>query len=259
MFRSLLAATAVIAIAAPVSARPLKHRSTTGMTAVLPASNPFSKPSALPFQAPDFGQIKDSDYFPAMLAGMAQQKAEVIAIANQKAAPTFDNTLGAMERSGQLLERTQLAFSAEQSANTNDALDAVDTKTSPLLSAHRDFIFLNPKLFARVKSLHTRQAGLGLDAEQAKLLQVVYNQFVHSGAQLSPAKQAELKKLNLRIGTLQTAFGQKLLAATKAAALIAGASAQDPIAAHSLAGSSIEELMNLQAQTQFLPLNHFLQ
>ncbi len=220
MFRTLLAATAVIAIATPLAAAPVKHRAApAGTPAALSASNPFAKPSRLPFLAPDFARIKDSDYLPAMLAGMAQQKAEVMAIANQKAAPTFDNTLGAMERAGQLLERTQLAFSAVQSANTNDALDAVDTRTSPLLAAHRDFIFLNPKLFARVKSLHARQASLNLDAEQAKLLQVTYDQFVHSGAQLSPAKQAELKKLNLRIGTLQTAFGQKLLAATKAGAL----------------------------------------
>ena len=219
MFRSLLAATAVIAIAAPLSARPVKRLASTGMTAAFAVSNPFAKPSTLPFQAPDFARIKDGDYLPAMLAGMAQQKAEIIAISNQKAAPTFNNTLAAMEQSGQLLERAQLAFSAVSGANTNDRLDAIDTKTSPLFAAHRDFIFLNPKLFARVKSLHDRQASLGLTAEQAKLLQVSYDQFVHSGAQLSPLKQAELKVLNLRIGTLQTAFGQKLLAATKAGAL----------------------------------------
>ena len=220
MFRTLLAAAAVIAIATPLAAHPVKHRAApAGTTAALPASNPFAKPSTLPFQAPDFASTKNGDYLPAMIAGMAQQKAEVTAIANQKAAPTFENTLAAMERSGTLLERTQLAFSAVQGANTNDALDAVDTKTSPLLAAHRDFIFLNGKLFARVKSLHDRQASLGLNAEQARLLQVSYDQFVHAGALLSPAKQAELKKLNLRIGTLQTAFGQKLLAATKEGAL----------------------------------------
>ena len=220
MFRTFFTTTAVIAIATPLVAHPVEHRAApAAMTAALPASNPFAKPSTLPFQAPDFASIKDSDYLPAMIAGMVQQKAEVMAIANQKAAPTFDNTLAAMERSGTLLERAQLAFSAVQGANTNDALDAVDTKTSPLLAAHRDFIFLNPKLFARVQSLYNRQARLGLDTEQAKLLQVTYGQFVHSGALLSPAKQAELKKLNLRIGTLQTAFGQKLLAATKAGAV----------------------------------------
>ena len=220
MFRTLLAATAVIAVASPLAAAPARHRATAvRMTAALPASNPFAKPSTLPFQAPDFARIKDGDYLPAFLAGMAQQKAEILAIANQKAAPTFDNTLAAMERSGLLLERTQLAFSAVAGANTNPALDAVDTKTSPLLAAHNDFIYLNAKLFARVKDLHDRQASLGLNPEQARLLEVQYNKFVHSGALLSPAKQAELKKLNLRIGTLQTAFGQKLLAATKEGAL----------------------------------------
>ncbi|MEO6247861.1 MAG: M3 family metallopeptidase [Sphingomicrobium sp.] len=220
MLRHFLAATAVLAIAPPLSAHPVKHRAAAGRaSSALLASNPFAKPSALPFQAPDFAAIRNGDYLPAMLAGMAQQKAEVLVIANQKAPPTFDNTLAAMERSGTLLERTQLAFSAVQGANTNDALDAVDTKTSPLLAAHRDFIFLNAKLFARVKSLHDRQASLGLNPEQSRLLTVYYDQFVHSGALLSPAKQVQLKQLNLRIGTLQTAFGQKLLAATKEGAL----------------------------------------
>jgi peptidyl-dipeptidase Dcp len=220
MFRTLLAATAVIAIATPLAAHPAKHRAAhAGMTAALPASNPFAKPSSLPFQAPDFAAIKDGDYLPAMLAGMAQQKAEVTAIANQKAAPTFDNTLGALEKSGLTLERTQLAFSAVNGANTNDTLQAVDTKTAPLLAAHNDYIYLNPKLFARVKSLHDRQASLGLNTEQAKLLDVQYNRFVHSGALLSPAKQAELKALNLRLGTLQSSYTQKLLAAAKAGAL----------------------------------------
>jgi len=220
MFRTLLAATAVIALATPLAATMPRHRAaTTRMSATLPASNPFAKPSALPFLAPDFASIKDSDYLPAMLAGMAQQKAEVLAIANQMAPPTFDNTLVALERSGALLERTQLAFSAVSGANTNPALDAVDTKTSPLLAAHNDFIFLNAKLFARVRSLHDREADLGLNPEQSKLLKVYYDRFVHSGAMLPAAKQAQLKQLNLRIGTLQTAFGQKLLAATKEGAL----------------------------------------
>lgn len=220
MYRTLLAATAIAALATSLAAAPAKPRSATaGPATALPASNPFAKPSTLPFQAPDFSRIRDSDYLPAMLAGMAQQKAEVLAIANQKDAPTFDNVLGALERSGLLLERTQLAFSAVNGASTNDALQAVDTKTAPLLAAHYDFIYLNAKLFARVKSLHDRQASLGLDAEQAKLLQLQYDRFVHSGALLSPAKQAQLKALNVRLGTLQSAFTQKLLAAAKAGAL----------------------------------------
>ena len=219
MHRHLLAASAALAIAAPLAAAPASLHNAASMSTAMPASNPFAKPSALPFQAPDFARIKDSNYLPAMIAGMAQQKAEVLAIANQKAAPTFDNTLAALEKSGLLLERTQLVFSAVNGANTNDALQAVDTKTAPLLAAHNDFIYLNAKLFARIKSLHDRKAGLGLDAEQARLLDVQYERFVHGGAQLSPAKQAQLKALNLRLGTLQSSYTQKLLASAKAGAL----------------------------------------
>jgi peptidyl-dipeptidase Dcp len=183
------------------------------------ATNPLAKPSTLPFQTPDYARIKDSDYLPAFMAGMAQNKREIDAIANQKAAPTFDNTLGALEKSGLMLERVALTFSAVAGANTNDTLDAVDTKTAPLLAQHRDYLFLNKKLFARVKSLHDRQASLGLNAEQAKLLDVYYKQFVHAGAQLDPAKQVQLKALNSRISSLESAFGQKLTAATKVGAL----------------------------------------
>lgn len=190
-----------------------------GIPVTLQASNPFAKPSTLPFQTPDFSRIKDSDYLPALLAGMARQKVEVTAIANQKAAPTFENTVAAMERSGLLLERANLAFSAVNGANTNPVLQATDTQTAPLFAAHNDFIFLNSKLYQRFKYLHEHQGGLGLNPEQAKLLDVTYKQFVHAGAELPLARQAELKVINKRLSTLQTAFNQKLLAAAKAGAL----------------------------------------
>src|SRR6185503_14946773 len=182
MIRNLLLASAAIAMttaAQPALAAPAKTAAPASDT--LPASNPFAQPSALPFQAPDFAKIKNSDYLPALLAGMAQQKREVMAIANNPAPPTFGNTVVAMERSGLLLERANLAFQAVNGANTNDTLQATDTKTSPLFAAHSDFINLNPKLFARVKSLHERQGELGLNPEQAKLLDVYYKQFVHAG------------------------------------------------------------------------------
>jgi peptidyl-dipeptidase Dcp len=150
---------------------------------------------------------------------MAEHKREVTAIADQSAAPTFDNTLGALERSGELLERVILAFSAVNGADTNDTLQATDTKTSPLLSQHQDFIYLNAKLFGRIKYLHDHQAELNLNPEQAKLLDVYYKQFVHSGAELPAAKQAQLKAMNTRLSTLQTEFSQKLLAAAKAGGL----------------------------------------
>jgi peptidyl-dipeptidase Dcp len=218
MIRNLLLATAAIAVASPtLAAAPRKAAAVA--SAALPASNPFAKPSTLPFETPDFARIKDKDYLPALLAGMAQQKAEVTAIANQKAAPTFANTVEAMEKSGLLLERANNAFNAVNGANTNDTLQATDTKTAPLFAAHNDFIYLNAKLFQRFKTLHDQQASLNLNAEQAKVLDVYYKQFLHAGAELSPDKQAQLKVMNKRLSTLQTQFGQKLLAAAKAGAL----------------------------------------
>ena len=239
MIRNLLLTSAAFAVlsAGPAGAAARKPSATASAT--LPASNPFAKPSTLPFQAPDFSRIKDRDYLPAILAGMAQQKREVTAIANNPAPPTFDNTVAAMERSGLLLERATLAFSAVNGANTNDVLQATDTKTSPLLAAHYDFIYLNPKLFQRFKTLHDEQASLSLNPEQAKLLDVYYKQFVHAGAQLPPAKQAQLKTMNKRLSTLQTAFTQKLLAAAKAGAL----HVTDPSA---LAGLSEQQLAAAQ-------------
>ncbi len=217
MLRTLLVTSAAIAVAAtPAAAAPAKA---APATTALPATNPFAKPSTLPFQAPDFSKIEDSDYLPAIMAGMAQQKNEVAQIANNPAAPTFNNTLVPLERSGALLERALNAFFAVSGADTNDALQDVETKVSPLLAAHSDYIFLNSKLFQRVKALHEKQDSLNLNAEQAKLLDVYYDQFVHAGAQLAPAKQAQLKEMNERLSTLETDFGQKLLAATKEGAL----------------------------------------
>jgi peptidyl-dipeptidase Dcp len=240
MIRTFLLASAAFAVAVggqPTLAAPAKPRPPA--SAALPASNPFAKASTLPFQAPDFSKIKDSDYLPALLAGMAQQKREVLAIANQAAPPTFGNTVVAMERSGALLERANLAFSAVNGANTNDVLQDTDTKTSPLFAQHNDFIYLNAKLFQRFKMLHDNQAGLKLTPEQAKLLDVYYKQFVHAGAELAPDKQAELKTMNTRLSTLQTAFTQKLLAAAKDSALhVEDASA--------LAGLSTEQLAAAQ-------------
>ena len=172
MIRNILLATAALAVVTAAPANAAAPKKSTAASATLPSSNPFAKPSTLPLGTPDFSKIKDSDYLPALLAGMAEQKREVLAIANNPAPPTFNNTLVALERSGLLLERANLAFSAVNGANTNDTLQATDTKTSPLFAAHSDFIFLNAKLFGRVKYLHDHQAGLNLNPEQAKLLDV---------------------------------------------------------------------------------------
>ena len=252
MIRYLLLASA--SLTAAITAQPalaVAAKAKPAVSATLPASNPFARPSTLPFGTPDFSKIKDSDYLPALLAGMAQQKAEVTAIANRKSAPTFDNTVVAMERSGSFSNRTQQAFSAVNGANTNDVLQATDSKTAPLLAAHNDFIYLNHKLFERFKALHDEQASLNLNPEQAKLLEHYYKQFVHAGAQLPPAKQAELKAINQRASTLRTEFTQKLLAATKAGALHVDEPAM-------LAGLSEQQLATAQQAAKGRGLSGYL-
>jgi len=251
MIRNLLLASAALAVISTAPATAATHKATSTATARLPASSPFAKPSTLPFGTPDFSRIKDSDYLPALLAGMAEQKREVTAIANNPAAPTFDNTVVAMEKSGLLLERANLAFNAVNGANTSDTLQATDTKTAPLFAAHNDFINLNPKLFQRFKYLHDHQAELNLNPEQAKLLDVYYKQFVHAGAELPPAKQVELKAINKRLSTLQSAFGIKLLAAAKAGAL----HVEDAAA---LAGLSPEKLASAQEAAKSRKLSGYV-
>jgi peptidyl-dipeptidase Dcp len=181
-------------------------------------SNPFYAPSTLPFGAPPFDKIKDDDYQPAIEAGMAQQREEIQAIADNPAAPTFENTIVAMEKSGRLLERATNAFAGVTGANTNDKLQDVKTALAPKFAAQDDFIFLNTKLFARVKAVYDKRASSNLDPESLRLLEYDYDQFVHAGANLSEDGKTQLKKLNEEISSLQNDFSNKLLAATKAGA-----------------------------------------
>jgi len=178
-------------------------------------SNPFYARSTLPFHAPPFDKIKDEDYQPAIEAGMAEQISEIQAIADNPAAPTFENTLVAMERAGQLFQRAMAAFGAVSGANTNPVLQKVRADEAPKLAAHRDAIYLNAKLFARVADVYKQRESLKLDPESLRLLEVAYDRFVRAGANLSDATKVELKKLNEEISTLSNAFSTKLLAATK--------------------------------------------
>ena len=181
-------------------------------------SNPFYAPSTLPFQAPPFDKIKDEDYQPAIEAGMAEELVEIQAIADNPAPPTFENTLVAMEKTGQLFQRAMAAFGAVSGANTNPVLQKVRTEEAPKLAAHYDAIYLNAKCFARVAAVYKQRASLKLDPESLRLLGVTYDRFVRSGANLSDVDKAELKKMNEEISTLSEAFSTKLLAATKAGA-----------------------------------------
>ena len=189
-----------------------------GQAAPYGPANPFYAPSTLPFQAPPFDKIKDSDYQPAIDAGMAEQLKEAEAIANNAAPPSFENTVVALEKSGRLLDRVMEVFNCVTGANTDDALQNVQAYEAPRLAATRDAVYLNPKLFARIKAVYDKRAGLHLDPESLRLVEWDYQEFVHAGANLSPADQEKLKKLNAEDSTLENAFQTKLLAAAKAGA-----------------------------------------
>ncbi len=189
-------------------------------TAAFGPSNPFYAPSTLPFKAPPFDKIKDTDFQPAIEAGIAQHQAEIEAIANNGAAPTFDNTIVALEKSGMLLDRVMSAFNGVTGANINPTLEEVKTAMAPKLAAHEDFIFLNAKLFARVSAIYNQRASLKLDPEAMRLVEKYYDRFVHAGANLSEADKTEVKKLNEEASTLSSDFSNKLRAATKEAAYV---------------------------------------
>ncbi|HET6586385.1 MAG TPA: peptidyl-dipeptidase Dcp [Oleiagrimonas sp.] len=183
-------------------------------------TNPFFTKSTLPFQAPPFDKIQDSDYQPAIEKGMAERLAEVQKIANNPNPPTFENTYVALEKTGALLDRVLHAFSDVTSANTNDALQKVQKEMAPKLAANDDAVYLNDKLFQRLKAVYDKRDQLKLDPESLRLVNVVYNNFVRHGANLAKADKAKLKELNQQAASLSTAFVSKLLAATKAGALV---------------------------------------
>lgn len=183
-------------------------------------SNPFYAPSALPFHAPAFDRIEDNDFQPAIEAGMAQQHAEVEAIADNPAPPTFENTIVAMEKSGQLLDRASSTFFGITSANTNETLQKVRAAEAPKLAAHQDSIYLNTRLFTRIAAVYKERATLHLDPESLHLVERYYDDFVHAGANLSESDKAELRKIDEEISTLSETFEHKLLAATKAGAYV---------------------------------------
>ena len=212
MIKSLLLSATVLACCAataPQATKPAASR-----------ANPFDSPSTLPLQAPRFDQIRDGDYQPALEQGMAIQMKEVRAIADNPAAPTFDNTIAALEKSGRMLDRVRRVFDAVVMANTNPRLNTVQTEEAPKRAQHDDAIYLDAKLFARVKTLYGKRDALGLTPEQKQVLTLYYRKFVHAGADLSDADKAKLRTLNTDISTLQTAFQQKLIAATRNGALV---------------------------------------
>lgn len=186
----------------------------------LTTTNPFYAESTLPFHTADFNKIKDSDFEPAMEAGMKQQLAEIQKIADNSEAPTFENTLVAMEKSGALLRRVNAAFNLLSGANTNPTLQKLSEVMAPKLSSTNDSIYLNTKLFKRVESIYNQREQLKLDAESLRLVEYYYQHFTMAGANLNEADKAHLKELNKEEASLSAKFTNQLMNAAKAGAVV---------------------------------------
>jgi peptidyl-dipeptidase Dcp len=182
--------------------------------------NPFFQAYNTPFNVPPFEKIKNEHFKPAILEGIAKHQAEIDAIANNTQPATFDNTILAMENAGELLANVNTVFSNLNSANTNKEIQNIAKETAPNLSAHRDNIYLNEKLFARVKSLWNQKESLGLNLEQAKILDNAYKDFVRSGANLSPADKETLRKINGDLSLTSLKYGQNILSETNGYELV---------------------------------------
>jgi peptidyl-dipeptidase Dcp len=242
----------------------------------LPESNPFAAPSPLPFNYPQFDRVQDSDFAPAFDAGMREQLAEVRAIADNPAAPTFDNTLVAMEKSGQLLDRAQTVFDLLVSADTNDTRNQLRDEYAPRFSAHYDAIHLDSKLFARIDKLYQQRSQLALDPESLRLLERYHADFVHAGARLSDTDKEKLKAYNAELASLTTKFGQNILDEVNDSAVVVDdvkqldglsaaqiAAAADEAKSRGLTGKYVLTLLNttgqpLNAQLTYRPLRQRL-
>ena len=208
------ATTAILALAIAIGNAP-----TTAAQEEM-ADNPFFAESPLPHQHPPFDRIDDAHYTPAFERGMADQIAEIEAIAGASEPPTFENTIVALERSGQLLNRVAATFFALSSADTNDAINAIRNEMAPRLAAHTDRMLLDAGLFARVESLYEQRADLGLDDESRRLVEEYYVDFVRAGARLSDAEKERMQAINARLAELSSRFTQNVLDEVNASAVV---------------------------------------
>jgi peptidyl-dipeptidase Dcp len=183
-------------------------------------ANPFAQRSTLEYELPPFAQIKEEHYLPAFYEGCAAQLAEVQAILDAPGAATFENTIVALEKSGQYLMRMLLVFYNKSSSDTNDALDAIEEEIAPKLAAHQDAINLNPALFKRIKDLYEARESLGLNSEDAWLLERYFKDLIHAGAHLTDAQRSRLKELNEELSSLETQFSKNVLADTNDLAVL---------------------------------------
>jgi peptidyl-dipeptidase Dcp len=183
-------------------------------------ANPFAQRSALDYELPPFALIKEEHYLPAFYEGCTQQLVEVQAILDTPGAATFENTIVALEKSGQMLTRMLLVFFNKSSSDTGDSLDEIKQEIAPKLAAHQDSISLNPVLFARIKSLYDNRESIGLNTEDAWLLERYYKDLVHDGAHLSESERERLKKLNEELSKLETQFSKNVLSDTNDLAVL---------------------------------------
>jgi len=220
--RLALALAASLGLAMPAYAQAAAPAATEASKASNPAlqHNPFSAESPLSLHYPQFDKIKDSDFAPAFDAGMAEQLKEIDAIADNAQAPTFDNTILAMEKSGQVLNRAQTVFFSLAGADTNPAREKLRSEYSGKFAAHSDAIALNGKLFARIDALYAKRDTLGLDAEGVRLIERYHTDFVRGGAKLSDADKAKLKAMNGELASLGTKFTQNVLGDVNASAVV---------------------------------------
>jgi peptidyl-dipeptidase Dcp len=186
----------------------------------LPEDNPFKYKSKLQYQAIPFDKIKDEHYRPAIIEGLRLQLEEINSIANNTAAPSFDNTVVALETSGELLDRVSSAFGSQTSANTNPTLQKLREEMAPKLAANSNAIYLNEKLFNRIQQLYNKRSTLKLDAESLALLELTYQRFVLAGAKLSSVEKDKVRKLNEEEATLSARFGNMLVTGTKNSAVV---------------------------------------
>ena len=182
--------------------------------------NPFFEASPLPFEAPDFTVIEEKHYLPAFERGMEVQLREIEQIASNPDEPTFENTIVAIEKSGEILSRVQSVFFNMTSSTTNDKIQEIQSEVSPKLAAHSDDILLNDQLFERVKILYDQKDELDLDSESKRVLEKHFERFERAGALLSEEDQARVREINSRLSSLSTEFQENLLEITRERAVI---------------------------------------
>ncbi|MEL4254277.1 M3 family metallopeptidase [Shewanella xiamenensis] len=181
---------------------------------------PLFQASTLQYQAPDFSVIKDEHFQPALEQGIKEQYQEILAIANNPAAPTFDNTIVAMEKSGALLNRASSVFYNLAGSNSNPALRKIQGEMAPKMAAHSDNINLNPALFARIEAIYNDRNNLGLTPEAVRLVEVYHQRFIMAGAKLTDEQKVKIRALNEEQSTLTNEFSQRLLRLTKEIAIV---------------------------------------